>query len=597
MLGEQISHQARDKIAARYTNWRAENPRATVQQRREKWQQFELDATVEATKARTARASDPLTDTPSASTLTNPVCNDYDESLPVQEAAILPPDSATSPAPAATFPADEAEREATSSEENGDDGKQSQASQLVAFVVERSELFHDANGAVFAQDKQTRETRRIDGRQFRDWLLASFYTDTKKSVRDQSMREAQATLSGIGRHHGDSREVHVRIAAHGGAYYIDLAQPGQSSAVRVEPGRWEIVTDPPVCFIRTETMRPLPTPMPEGDITPLWQVVNIPEQSRLLVLAWLIETMRPETPFPVLELLGEQGGAKSTTQTALRRTVDPNACDLRAAPKSVEDVFVSAGVSLIVSYENLSHLSAPMQDALCTIATGGGFAKRKLYSDADESVIVVKRPVVINSISAVVTAQDLVDRTISVEMPVMKERVEITELWRKFDAAHPNILGALFDLMAGALQRLPSIRLLAGDRPRLLEFALLGMALAEAMGKPATAFMEQFKASRQEAIARTIDANPVAAAVLEWLGHNPVGARATASQLMEMIEKYRPANSDAWPRCPRGFTDALRRAAPALRQVGVECHSYTREENGIPWEIRRQRGNSQRRRT
>ncbi|UAW98953.1 hypothetical protein KEM63_02935 [Halopseudomonas nanhaiensis] len=470
-------------------------------------------------------------------------------------------------------------------EQEQDADKQSQASQLVAYMEARVALFHDDNKDVFAQDLSTGEVRRIDGRQFRDWLIASFYRDTGKSARDQSVREALSTVAGLGRFDGECLPVHIRVAGSAGRYFLDLAEPGQSRAICIEPGRWTIIESPDARFTRPEAMQPLPTPVAGGSIAPLWRIVNIPENQRLLVLAWLIECLRPDTPFPLIELMGEQGTAKSTTHAALRRLIDPNACDLRSAPKSAEDVFVGAGASWIVCYENVSHLPAQIQDALCTIATGGGYAKRKLFTDADESVINVKRPVGINGISAAVTAQDLIDRTVSIEMPVVRERVEVTDLWQQYEGERGRLIGALLDIAARALVLLPSMRLPPGEKPRLVEFALLGMAVAEAVGEPASAFMDQFNASRQESLARTIDASPVAGAVLEWLEQNPSGKQAPAKSLMQEMEKYRPPFSEAWPRTPKGFADALRRAAPALRQLGIECRSLGKIGGSVLWEI------------
>jgi hypothetical protein len=475
-----------------------------------------------------------------------------------------------------------------------EEDRQSQASQLVAYVEARVDLFHDDNKDVFARDRSTGEVRRIDGRQFRDWLVASFYRDAGKSARDQSAREALSTLAGLGRFNGECLPVHIRVAGSAGRYYLDLAEPGQSRAVCIESGRWHIVESPEAMFTRPEALQPLPTPIPGGAITPLWRIANIPENQRLLVLAWLVECLRPDTPFPLIELMGEQGTAKSTTHTALRRLLDPNACDLRSAPKSAEDVFVGAGASWIVCYENVSHLSAQVQDALCTVATGGGYAKRKLFTDADESIINVKRPVGINGISAAVTAQDLIDRTLSIEMPVVRERVEVTGLWRAYEAERGLLIGALLDIAAKALALLPSMRLPAGDKPRLVEFALLGMAVAEAVGQSGAAFMEQFTASRQESIARTIDASPVAVAVLEWFERNPRGRRASAKALMGEMEQYRPPYCDAWPKSAKGFADAMRRAAPALRQLGVECRCLGKIGGSVQWEItQKEQGSNQ----
>lgn len=121
------------------------------------------------------------------------------------------------------------------------------------------------------------------------------------------------------------------------------------------------MNESPVYFTRTPSMRPLPMPVPigvtHGDVGLLWQHTNIPAHSRLMVLAWLLDCFRPDTPFSVLELVGEQGSAKSTTQSVLRSLVDPNKVMLRGRPKTVEDVFVAAANNWLVSYENLSGLT------------------------------------------------------------------------------------------------------------------------------------------------------------------------------------------------------------------------------------------------
>lgn len=475
-------------------------------------------------------------------------------------------------------------------DESDEKERVSQSSALVAFVKERAELFHDGSSDVYARDTETGEIRRLDGRPFRDWLQASFYQSTEKSARDQSVREAIGTLSGLARFAGECLPVHIRVGLHDGAYWLDLARPGKSTAVRIEPGQWRIVDDPPIMFLRTETMRPLPMPVQGGDLAELWKLVNIPDDARLLVLAWLTESLRPDTPFPVLELIGEQGSAKSTTQTILRRLIDPNACDLRSAPKSAEDVFVGAGVNWLVSYENISHLPAPMQDALCVLATGGGFAKRKLYSDADETVIQVKRPIVLNGISAAITAQDLIDRSVSIETPVIAERREMTGLWREFERMHPRLLGRLLDVFADALRRLPTVSLPSDDRPRLIEFAHLGIAVAQAAGKTGADFMRQFNQSRQESIARTIDASPVATALMEWFaGRSEQAAEMSVKGLFQELDGFKPAQTDAWPRSAKGFGDAMRRAAPALRQLGIECRSLGKIGSTVKWSIARRK--------
>ena len=156
-------------------------------------------------------------------------------------------------------------------------------------------------------------------------------------------------------------------------------------------------------FARTLTMRSLPLPSETGEINLMWKHVNISKDDRLLMLAWLLECLRPNTPDPLLELCGEQGTGKSVTHNNIRQLIDPNKVNLRSAPDKLNDLLVSAVHSHLVSIENASKLSSQMQDRLCSLATGGGFAVRSLYTNSEETALAIKRPVIINGIAGVVT--------------------------------------------------------------------------------------------------------------------------------------------------------------------------------------------------
>lgn len=462
--------------------------------------------------------------------------------------------------------------------------RDSQADQIVKFAQSRYDLLHDEQKAVYAKSKATGIVCRLGSRAFKDDLYSAYYGEKGKAIKSASYSEALDTLTAIGVQ-GEPVQAFLRVAHHEGAYYLDLCQAGNSHAVCLRAGAWQVIEEPPVVFVRGEAMQALPVPVAGGSLGMLWEVLNVPADTRLLVLAFLIDSMRPETPFAGLELLGEQGSGKSMTAKFIRRLLDPNACDLRGAPRSVEDVFVVAAHSHMVTFENISHLGGGIQDALCILSTGGGMAKRSLYTNDEESIVSVRRPWIVNGISAAITQQDLIDRTISIDCPRIEERGTSTDLNQAFEANQAALLGAVLDTAAKALAILPSIALAPKERPRLAEFAMLGMAIAKAAGQEPKAFMTQFTAARQESIARVLDASPVATAVLEWVSTNPQGTVAPVKSILKTLEEFKPVGTDAWPRSAKGLGDALRRAAPALRQMGIECQCLGKVGGAVKWSI------------
>src|SRR5262249_12581922 len=73
------------------------------------------------------------------------------------------------------------------------------------------------------------------------------------------------------------------------------------------PGGWRVIGSPPVRFRRAGGMLPLPMPRAGGSIEELASFFNLPSNDFVLVVAWLLATLRAGGPYPVLAISGEQG--------------------------------------------------------------------------------------------------------------------------------------------------------------------------------------------------------------------------------------------------------------------------------------------------
>ncbi len=468
------------------------------------------------------------------------------------------------------------------------DGSDSQATQLASLASEKCELWHDAEGDAFASLERDnhREHWRIDSVGFRDWLAWIAHSELGAAPSSETLKSACNALSGTAKFDGDEHEPRRRVASDASGIWLDLGDDDWQ-AVQITATGWKIVSNPPVQFLRNKSTRLLPMPVPGGNVDKLWELVNVPEQERLLILAWVLETYRADTPYALLELTGEQGSAKSTTQTILRRFIDPNQVALRGKPKTVEDIFISASNSHLLSYENLSGISNDQSDALCTCCTGGGFAARQLYTNGEESTLEAHCPVVLNGISPVVLRPDLLDRSISVLLPIIETRLTDDELRDAVEKSAPCIMGALLDLLSDTLAELPKVWIPPQQLPRMADYAKLGEAIARTQGYTEGYFLSLYADHRKTAISRTIDASPLATAMVAYVdrGNKYAG---TVKGLLEILNENRPDHErdDYWPRSPKGLADGLRRYAPALRQLGIVARvDGTRRMDGIHCEL------------
>ena len=103
---------------------------------------------------------------------------------------------------------------------------------------------------------------------------------------------------------------------------------------------------------------------------------------------------------------------KPFSRRSLRALVDPNVAPVRALPRENRELFIAAHNGHMLAFDNLSNLPPWISDALCRLASGGGFAVRRLYSDQDEVLFEAARPIILNGIEDVITRPDFADRAI-----------------------------------------------------------------------------------------------------------------------------------------------------------------------------------------
>ncbi len=241
---------------------------------------------------------------------------------------------------------------------------------------------------------------------------------------------------------------------------------------------------------------------------------------------------------------------------------------------------IAAKNSRVVAYDNLSGIPQWLSDALCRLATGGGFSTRELYTDTEEVILDLTRPVILNGIDHLAERPDLADRAIILQLPRIEEeaRQDEEQLYAWYERDRPQILGALFTALSGALARLPTVKLVR--KPRMADFALWATAAEKGLGFESGAFMTAYAANRAESVNETLESDPVSTAILvlfddatsEWTG--------TAGDLMKHLEQTIEdgiKKSPAWPKTPRAFSSRLRRLTTFLRESGIEITFHKRK--------------------
>lgn len=409
--------------------------------------------------------------------------------------------------------------------------------------------------------------------EFRGWF-ATFCVDQQGFVPNGDLlNSAQIYFSHWVRTEGKKVKDYIRVGGRVGELYVDVGNDANDAWKITDTGITRVPGGPThIRLLRGAGMLPLVEPdlsTPASQLVPLLRnFIKAPEDEMTLLTAWLLGSMRPEGPYPVLTISGEQGSGKSTILRLLRRIVDPHALDMRTPPEDQRDLQAMVRNSFVLAFDNVSFISNKMSDVLCVISTGtGAQGGRALYTNAEESAVRVCRPIAMNGIPDVIERGDLVDRSIHVHLPRIdpKDRRDDYEFWQLFNEVHPKLLGALMNAALVATQNYKTVVL--EEKPRMSAFAVWVVAAEKALGWVPGKFMEVYSNNRNAAENQMLEFHGLASAMMRLMEERQEFS-GTYPDLIGALEMH-VGPRETLPKTSHGFAAELRRLRPLLERQGL----------------------------
>jgi hypothetical protein len=454
------------------------------------------------------------------------------------------------------------------------------AKALVSIVLESgAELFSDGDDTYVTLPHTGQALAyRIASGTLKLWIRHQAHNTLGKPASSGPLAEAIGTLEAIALFDRPKRRVDVRVAGDASNVVVDLGDD-EGNIIQIDRDGWRVSTSVPHKFLRGAGFGALPMPVSGGDLQALKDFLGLDDQNYRLLLAFLINALKPNGPYFILLVEGEQGSGKSFFSEITKRMIDPNKAMRLRLPDKPQDLMIQAKEYRLLSFDNASGMKAEMSDALCSLATGGGIAVRKLYSDGDLYVMSYARPFMINGISGYANRPDLMERAIPIKLPPVKEGTRRTEeeLLAEFEGLLPGILGALLDAVSYALRVYDDI-----DPPRHLRMADAARWIKAAefgLDEKPGAIIDAIAGAQHDFVVDRVNDDPLVMKLRAITRQKPFEDY-VGELFVRIVEEQGGMPDRNLPRSPSQLSNQLVRMRPAMEKAGLIVEFLAKDRKG-----------------
>jgi len=433
------------------------------------------------------------------------------------------------------------------------------AVQRIFDTVSREHLLRASTGQnwVAIQDCEARWYWPLRSGRFRNYLIDQHRERYGRLPSDGALRAATRLMEGCctpmgagpaRRIGGDGRKEIV----------LDLADR-PAGAVEITPEGWTYHFQFDKCpFYRPQGIFDIPKPEGPGSLEPLRELLHAATPADWLrIQAWLLATLRPQGPYPILVLQGPSGCGKSVAARMLRGLIDPAESPFTPLPANERRLHSLALQNWVLAFDHVSSLPPSMSDALCRLSSGAGFSMKET-SVSDPLYFDLQRPMIL-TVPGNTTwhpSAELQERMLVAALAprAAEDRRPESELQEKFKQVQPAILAGLCGAVSMALRRRQELPAQGTDAEIWAQAAAPALNATEQEMREALA-TSKFQ-TRPDPLINQIDDLVSNAPNQEWTG--------TATELLgELPEHDRPAGANK-------LTEHLTLNKPKLRARGIE---------------------------
>lgn len=462
--------------------------------------------------------------------------------------------------------------------------KGDQAKFILDDVVGSLKLFRDPDGTAYAR-VGPRRIMQIDSIEFADWLRRTAYASGVTASQEQIN-----LVVGIARAHAYEtvEDVHLRVARQDDRIYVDLCDADDRVLIISADGvdLFDGDEECPVVFRRSRQL-PIELADGSGSLEDIRAMVNMDDDQFIVFMACAVKMFFPDTPSPIVNLIGEYGSAKTSTTRVLRSLIDPVSAMVAPGSDKVDDVLVRAWHNYVLTLENMSDLTK-LSDTLCGITTGMGFEVRQLFTNGDLFSIWVRRPVIVNGIDPSKYAADLISRMVEIELEKPEKRMLESVFEQQLADSAPRMFVGAVALVMEVLKVLPQIDAHAfADNVRLAEFGAIGEATARVMGRDEGWFIEKMVEAQDIAQDEAADDSATMQALESF--QEPVARRGefwgTPQELLIELQQSAEIiglNASRLPMTAATLSRELNQLKPSLRKRGWEIDKKSRKWRLVP---------------